>query len=55
MIKLLVSMIAMLLAACASSVDPPGKPRPSAGTVGAAAMGYHGPVHRMRMPDEYVN
>lgn len=53
MAKLLVSIAAMLLAACASSVDAPGKPRPSAGAAEAAAMGYHGPVHRM--PGEFAN
>jgi hypothetical protein len=53
MTKLLVSILAMLLAACASSVDAPSKPRSAAGTAGAAAMGYHGPVHRM--PGEYSN
>jgi hypothetical protein len=53
MTKLFISLVAMLLAACASSVEAPSKPRPSAGAADAAAMGYHGPVHRM--PAEYAN
>ena len=53
MTRLLVSIAALLLSACASSVDAPGKPRSAAGTAGAAAIGYHGPVHRM--PADYVN
>lgn len=53
MTRLLVSIAALLLTACASSVEAPGKPRSSAGTAGAAAIGYHGPVYRM--PADYVN
>jgi hypothetical protein len=53
MTRLLISIVAMLLAACASSVDTPSKPRSSAGAAGAQSMGYHGPVHRM--PGEYPN
>lgn len=53
MTKLLISIVAMLLSACASSVDAPAKPGSVAGTAGAAAMGYHGPLHRM--PGEHAN
>lgn len=53
MTKLLISIVAVLLAACASSENAPSKPRTSAGAAEAAAIGYHGPVHRM--PSELAN